>query len=160
MRLMTHNMLQCNVKKCTNNNYPLGLEVVRSEMKETEKNPDFIRHIYRRIDVPVLKRTVDALNLEGIHFPEELTEEMLQDEVIIDMLHKVLFEVGNSEEKESERRRQVDIHRERKMYREGKTASHEVDTSSSCVFLLRDLLVYDHHHNHDPNDKIKEIMME
>ena len=108
MQLMTHNMLQCNVKKCTGNNYPLDLEVVRLEMKETEKNPDFIRHMYRRIDIPVLKHTVNALNLKDIHFPEELTEEMLNNEFIIDMLHKVLFEVGKPQERKRDYKKKME----------------------------------------------------
>jgi serine/threonine protein kinase HipA of HipAB toxin-antitoxin module len=94
---MTHNMLQCNVKKCTaNNNYPLELQQpLEIEMRETEKNPEFILHLYHRIDWPALKYAVNQLKLENLTLPEEITEEILQEnESLIDTLHKILLEVS------------------------------------------------------------------
>jgi multifunctional methyltransferase subunit TRM112 len=87
-------MLQCVDSKCTTNNYPLELKSSKIEMKEAEKNPEFIRCLLSRLDWPALKRSVDSLNLELPSIPEEMTEEILKDDAMIDILHKLLMEVG------------------------------------------------------------------
>jgi multifunctional methyltransferase subunit TRM112 len=49
MRLLTHNMLACNIKGVTKG-FPLGIEVTKLETKESAMNADFLRHIYPKLD--------------------------------------------------------------------------------------------------------------
>lgn len=50
MRLLTHNLLVCNVKGCSVNNYPLKIKPTAVEKQETEFNPDFVRHMLPKLD--------------------------------------------------------------------------------------------------------------
>lgn len=50
MKLITHNMLQCNVKGCTTNNFPLDIKANEVAKEETEFRPDFIRHMLPKLD--------------------------------------------------------------------------------------------------------------
>lgn len=50
MRLLTHNMLSCNIKGVTNG-FPLGMEVEKVAEKEVEDyNPDFFRNMFFKIE--------------------------------------------------------------------------------------------------------------
>jgi multifunctional methyltransferase subunit TRM112 len=49
MRLLTHNMLACNIKGVTKG-YPLKIEAIKTEEKETDFNAAFLRHIYPKLD--------------------------------------------------------------------------------------------------------------
>ena len=44
MRLLTHNTLRCPAKDVTLG-YPLHIEIEEMEVRESEFNPDFMRHI-------------------------------------------------------------------------------------------------------------------
>lgn len=64
MRLITHNMLQCHVKGCNKDNFPLRLEEVsvdQSEDNACEFNADFIKHMMPKIDWPALRDTTHAV---------------------------------------------------------------------------------------------------
>ena len=61
MRLITHNMLQCHVKGCNKDNFPLRLEEVEMEKEESEFNPDFIRHMIPKLDWNALRGTAHAV---------------------------------------------------------------------------------------------------
>ena len=50
MRLITHNMLMCNVKGCKQNNFPLHIKAAKVEKLESEFKPDFIKHIIPKLD--------------------------------------------------------------------------------------------------------------
>ncbi len=54
MRLITHNMLSCNIKGVTNG-YPLGIEASRLETKESELNPEFLRKIFPKLEWKALR---------------------------------------------------------------------------------------------------------
>eukprot|EP00958_Prasinococcus_capsulatus_P027431 scaffold5536_cov359-Prasinococcus_capsulatus_cf.AAC.2 len=49
MRLLTHNMLTCHVKG-VKNGYPLKIEAEQLEEKEADFNPDFLKHIFPKIN--------------------------------------------------------------------------------------------------------------
>lgn len=103
MRLFTHNFLQCHVKGCNTNNYPLkflssknqgiedgvdGNHTIEIEYKDMEYNPEFIRSYINKINLPALQKAVQDLELDMI-IPDELN---IEDEETVKMLHKILFE--------------------------------------------------------------------
>lgn len=68
MRLLTHNMLVCNVKACVETasrtpgvalNFPLRIEVAPDGIKqiETEVRPELITHLLPKLDWPALRKT-------------------------------------------------------------------------------------------------------
>lgn len=50
MRLVTHNMLMCNVKNCKTNNFPLKIKATQVDRVESEFRPEFIKHMLNKID--------------------------------------------------------------------------------------------------------------
>lgn len=64
MRLLTQNMLQCNVKKCTQG-YPLFLEQVQHEQENIEFNKEFLERLIEKIDWKAFQTTLrNNLNWE------------------------------------------------------------------------------------------------
>ena len=63
MRLITHNMLQCHVKGCNANNFPLELQEVVLEQEEAELNEDFLRNMLNKIEYDALVATCLKVNL-------------------------------------------------------------------------------------------------
>jgi len=57
MRLITHNMLQCHVKGCNKDNFPLKLEEIEIEELEAEFNANFIKSMLNRLDWKALAQT-------------------------------------------------------------------------------------------------------
>ncbi|KAJ1905914.1 hypothetical protein IWQ60_012183, partial [Tieghemiomyces parasiticus] len=59
MRLLTHNMLQCHVKKCTDPalNFPLQLQDIELEQVETEENEDLLLNLINKVDYNALTMT-------------------------------------------------------------------------------------------------------
>lgn len=57
MRLITHNMLQCHVKGCNANNFPLELQEVVLEQEEAELNEDFLRNMMGKLEYEALVAT-------------------------------------------------------------------------------------------------------
>jgi multifunctional methyltransferase subunit TRM112 len=55
MRLITHNVLQCNIKNCTSNNFPLLIENAQIEQISVEFNPNFLVNFISRLDWAALK---------------------------------------------------------------------------------------------------------
>eukprot|EP00244_Chara_vulgaris_P010344 TRINITY_DN4731_c0_g1_i2.p3 TRINITY_DN4731_c0_g1~~TRINITY_DN4731_c0_g1_i2.p3 ORF type:complete len:123 (+),score=25.52 TRINITY_DN4731_c0_g1_i2:436-804(+) len=94
MRLLTHNMLTCNVKGVTKG-YPLKIEAVRLEKKEAEFNQDFLRRIFPKLDWKALYETALSLDLDEL--PEQAEPSMLEDEAFLQKLHHVLLEVNLEE---------------------------------------------------------------
>ncbi len=54
MKLLTHNMLQCNAKGCNTNNFPLKIQASEVTKEESEFRPEFIKHILTKIDYSAL----------------------------------------------------------------------------------------------------------
>jgi multifunctional methyltransferase subunit TRM112 len=57
MRLITHNMLQCHVKDCNTNNFPLRFEDAEVELIEAEYNPTFLINMLPKLDWEALVST-------------------------------------------------------------------------------------------------------
>ncbi|KAJ9069242.1 hypothetical protein DSO57_1020565 [Entomophthora muscae] len=90
MRLITHNMLQCNVKNCNTDNFPLRLQNVELERTEVEPNAEFLNNMLTRLDWPALLKTADQLGFTGL--PDSLPETLIGNDVLIKLLHSFLLE--------------------------------------------------------------------
>lgn len=60
MKLLTHNMLQCHIKG-VQNGYPLKIEAEKVEVREMDYEPDFLRHIFPRIQWDALREGAAAM---------------------------------------------------------------------------------------------------
>lgn len=90
MKLLTHNMLQCHIKG-VQNGYPFKIEAEKIEEHDMEYDPDFLRHIFPRIQWSAFREGAAALG-QG-PFPETVTEEMLHDDEFLQKFHHALLEV-------------------------------------------------------------------
>lgn len=91
MRLITHNLIQCHVKNCTSNNFPLQFEEVEVESIESEFNADFLVNFLPRIDYDALVRTSLELGITSLpSAPPSKPDEELE---FLQALHHVLMEV-------------------------------------------------------------------
>lgn len=63
MRLITHNMLQCHVKNCNSNNFPLRFEQVQVEIIEADYNKDFLVNFLPKIEWEALVNTAIQVRL-------------------------------------------------------------------------------------------------
>jgi multifunctional methyltransferase subunit TRM112 len=93
MRLITHNMLQCNAKGVTNG-YPLRIECSKSEVIESDFNEEVSRAMLAKIDWSCLKSAIQDLALpllEGMDQAPAAISEI--DTETLKVLHHVLFEV-------------------------------------------------------------------
>jgi multifunctional methyltransferase subunit TRM112 len=61
MRLLSHNILVCNVVKCINNNLPFRIHVDKSEYRESEFNREHIIKLIRKLEWSSLYKTVTAV---------------------------------------------------------------------------------------------------
>ncbi len=63
MRLISHNLLQCNVKGCDKNNFPLIIYVQNSKIIECEYKRDSITKLIPKLDWNALAKTVHCVIL-------------------------------------------------------------------------------------------------
>ena len=75
MRLLSHNLLICNVAKCDKNNYPLLIEVEKSIYRESEFNKDNIVRLVKKLDWLALHKTVTELG--ETNFPKDISPEYI-----------------------------------------------------------------------------------
>lgn len=90
MRLITHNMLRCNVKG-VKNGYPLKIEVVKVESVDAEYNPDFVTRMIPKLEWNALVTGAKEIGVEDL--PVEVSEDMMSDDVFLRKLHRALLEV-------------------------------------------------------------------
>ncbi|KAF0466638.1 hypothetical protein F8M41_026141 [Gigaspora margarita] len=88
MRLVVHNMLQCHVKGCNSNNFPLRLFDVELEIHEIEFNPQFLQSLLPKLDWNAFISTANQIGITSL--PQTLPEEI--DEDFLKNLHRILFE--------------------------------------------------------------------
>ena len=55
-------MLQCHVKNCNNNNFPLRFEEVQVELIEADFNPEFLSNMLNKIEWDALYNTAVQVN--------------------------------------------------------------------------------------------------
>lgn len=91
MKLITHNMLQCHIKG-VKNGYPFKIEAEKVETREMDYDPDFLRHIFPRIQWNALRQGAESLGISP-PLPEVVTEEMLKDDEFLKAFHHALLEV-------------------------------------------------------------------
>lgn len=91
MRLITHNMLKCHVKNCTDpdKQYPLRFKDVQLEQIEAEQNNEFLVRMLPRIDWPALLKTAKELN---ISLPEQIPADPASSEEFLSSLHSTIME--------------------------------------------------------------------
>ena len=94
MKLITHNILMCNKKGCTKNNFPLKLAVKSFSDFEPENAQEFsailMHRLLEKIDWPALRLTVASVPEWAIQLPEEVTPELSQDDKFLHDLHLLL----------------------------------------------------------------------
>ncbi|CAG8755287.1 37769_t:CDS:2, partial [Gigaspora margarita] len=90
MRLVVHNMLQCHVKGCNSNNFPLRLFDVELEIHEIEFNPQFLQSLLPKLDWNAFISTANQIGITSL--PQTLPEEI--DEDFLKNLHRILFEIA------------------------------------------------------------------
>lgn len=78
MRLVTHNMLKCNVRG-VENGYPLKIEAEKIEVVEVEFDADMVRSTLSKIQWSALKSAATDLSLPHAD-TNEITEDHLSDE--------------------------------------------------------------------------------
>ena len=61
MRLLSHNLLACNVAKCDKNNFPLIIQVEKAVHQESEFKIDNIKRLAKKIDWIALHQTVVSM---------------------------------------------------------------------------------------------------
>ena len=91
MRLLTHNLLMCNLKTCIGVNLPLTLQVNEMSEENTEYNAVLTTKMLGKIDWKVFVRTVEAL---GHTLPEELSAEDLANENLMKNVYHLLFNLN------------------------------------------------------------------
>ncbi|KAJ1655656.1 hypothetical protein IWQ61_004635 [Dispira simplex] len=94
MRLLTHNMLQCHVKSCTDPalNFPLQLKDIELEQVETDRNDDLLLNLLQKVDWDALKATVVEVGLGVVDFPQAVPENPENDESFMQRFHEILME--------------------------------------------------------------------
>lgn len=73
VRLITHNLLACHVKKCNTNNFPLPFQDAKIEVRETELNAEFLKGFMPKIEWKALVDT--ARDVSALHSFLNLTSE-------------------------------------------------------------------------------------
>ncbi|PKU81205.1 multifunctional methyltransferase subunit TRM112 homolog A [Dendrobium catenatum] len=93
MRLLTHNMLSCNIKGVTNG-YPLRLEAEKWTEKEVDFNAKFLRGIFPKIDWPALVGSARSLGFNDL-LPDEAPDSSLlaSDDDLLRRFHHALLEI-------------------------------------------------------------------
>jgi multifunctional methyltransferase subunit TRM112 len=92
MRLITHNMLRSNVKG-VESGFPLRIEADKVEVSEVDFSDDFVRGLLSggRVDWGALRSGSEELRLEDL--PAQVTEELLESENFLRLVHHALLEV-------------------------------------------------------------------
>ena len=80
MKLITHNLLMCNRKGCTTNNFPLLLKVVSYKDYDEETAMECTRPLMSRLleklDWPALRATVASVSFISCKYDHNLIIEM------------------------------------------------------------------------------------
>ncbi|KAI9188884.1 hypothetical protein H9P43_000306 [Blastocladiella emersonii ATCC 22665] len=91
VRLLTHNMLQCHVRDCTNG-FPLRFQNAEVEHAEQEMNTEFLVNMLPRIDWAALRATAHELGIAQL--PETMPEDAAESTELLQVLHRVLMETS------------------------------------------------------------------
>lgn len=93
MRLITHNMLKCNVRG-VEKGYPLKIEALETVIIEAEFDAEMLGGLLGgKVDWAALKKAALDLDIPDLEGMDEVTPEVLADEVALKKIHHVLLEV-------------------------------------------------------------------
>ncbi|CAN0353274.1 unnamed protein product, partial [Discosporangium mesarthrocarpum] len=90
MRLLTHNMLKSNIKDVQG--YPLGIEAEKVTTQELDFDADLIFNMLSKLEWPVFRDAAMTLGV-GEGLPEEVGNDLKEDEVFLRQVHHALLEV-------------------------------------------------------------------
>ncbi|TMW65673.1 hypothetical protein Poli38472_008315 [Pythium oligandrum] len=107
MRLLTHNMLVCNVKACQDTagrepglrplNFPLKIvpEMDGVVVMETVFSKTFMLHIMKSIDYPALVQTTKELNHPEVpQLPDQLPTDLENADELLQLIHRVILDTN------------------------------------------------------------------
>ncbi|KAK2080565.1 hypothetical protein QBZ16_000419 [Prototheca wickerhamii] len=90
MKLLTHNMLACPIKG-VKEGYPFAIEATEVATKEVEYDPDFLRHIFPRVEYDALRAASESLGFAEL--PAAVPEGALEDDEFLQAFHHALLEL-------------------------------------------------------------------
>ncbi|XP_028122126.1 multifunctional methyltransferase subunit TRM112 homolog A-like [Camellia sinensis] len=90
MRLLTHNMLSSNIKGVTND-FPLRIEVQKVIEKPVDFNPDFLRHMFPKIDWNALVGASQTMGYPDL--PDSADAAMLDSDDFLRRFHHSLLKL-------------------------------------------------------------------
>ena len=90
MRILSQNILKCNVKTCRTASPALTLQVFESQIIERPFSAQLTRKCLERCDYASLKKTTAACGDESL--PAELNSEFLDNEELLRHVHNILFQ--------------------------------------------------------------------
>eukprot|EP01038_Epipyxis_sp_PR26KG_P004971 gene4971-6954_t len=103
MRLITHNMLKCNIKGLKEEDgYPLQIAAEKIDIIQAEFNPAIVRKMLERISWVALKSgyanivgLISSSDLSAIDIDkiESVTEDNLSNEDFLRLIHHIMFEI-------------------------------------------------------------------
>lgn len=91
MKLLTHNLLMCNKKGCTINNYPLTIQASKVIAKPNKYDEELLRRFLKKIDLNGLNSACKDINILKVDMLT-LTEEQKNSKEFLEYLNTVLFE--------------------------------------------------------------------
>eukprot|EP01117_Protostelium_nocturnum_P003994 TRINITY_DN15267_c0_g1_i1.p1 TRINITY_DN15267_c0_g1~~TRINITY_DN15267_c0_g1_i1.p1 ORF type:complete len:123 (-),score=27.53 TRINITY_DN15267_c0_g1_i1:14-382(-) len=89
MRILSHNMLMCNVKGCGAGNFPLRLAGTPVQ-NESEFNQEFMSHMYSKLDWPALKQACGDVGITTL--PEEPPANPEGNQEFLKTLHDIIID--------------------------------------------------------------------
>ncbi|CAH9072425.1 unnamed protein product [Cuscuta europaea] len=92
MRLLTHNMLSCNIKGVTNG-FPLLIEVQKAAEKTVEFNADFIRNHFSKLEWKALVEAARTMGYAELPEDAEAAASMLDSKEFLQKIHHALLEI-------------------------------------------------------------------
>lgn len=110
MRILTHNMLKCNVKNCNKDNFPLKIVSDKIETIESEFNKDFVINVLPKLEWDALVQGAKdvcviisyyiftfiqkIMNKQvGIQIPDALPEDASENEEFLRNLYSVISDI-------------------------------------------------------------------
>lgn len=94
MKLITHNMLTCNIKG-VKNGFPFKIEAEDVQLKEADYNPEFLVRMMQKLEWKALVETARTLG-HGANLPLEIAgkeTELTQNDDFLKELHHILLEI-------------------------------------------------------------------
>ena len=95
MKLITHNLLMCNRKGCTQNNFPLNVAATKFEDFDSEQSLEFtkglMQRLFEKLDLAALKKAVLQLGWDLGEVPPAITPDLMENEAFLQQMHHLLI---------------------------------------------------------------------